>query len=1125
MTLRQKVSVRRRFQRSIRLDTDLNDANALHGFICPATYKNALNTLAEHASQTGHGAYTWTGPFGGGKSSLAVVLAALLNPPGKLRTAALEITGECGKHLVGALRPGRYGYRSVAVVGRKQEITEQIVHALRREGLIRKGIDTKSDGGHALLETLKSIVARPKHRGLLIILDELGKVLEAAATGKADLHFLQELAELASRSDGKLIVVGILHQAFGEYTGKLAQRTRNEWMKVQGRFIDVPLSTVADEQIALLSEAIESSPTKAAETKCKEVAAVLAESRSVSGRAFTQQITGCWPLNGITAALLGPFSRRRFGQNQRSIFSFLNSAEPLGFQAFIELAKNDQTYNPSMFWDYLRANLEPSILASPDSHRWSTALESLLRCETKGGSPDHLKIVKCIAIIDLFKEQSGIQASKKLLKFAAPDIAPRQQTKILRDLESWSVIAFRRHLQAYSVHAGSDFEIEQAIAEERDVGAQLDLEAVQQLAELRPMIAKRHYHKTGALRWVDVDIAYVDELPDVVDNLSPPDGSIGTFVAAIPSVELSKPKTLALLKRVSESAFPTVTVGLLPDSEEIIDLAEELVALERIQNNRPELSGDAVARREVAAHRDATRQALSTKLHEAMLNIEWFSGGTKQRLSGIASVHAFVSDLADKVFPESPILPNELLNRSKPSSTAVAARRVLLHSMVANRGEPRLGIQGFPAEGGLFESLLGTTGIYREQTEISPNPAFYTPAPSDSARLHELWKAADALVDSSVNTPIALTEIYSAWREPPYGVKEGLLPVLALSYVLSRTDRLAIYLDGAFRPEVDDFVVDRMQQEPQVLRLRKMDFGKLRSNVLEGIADIVAAYDDAEIDPKDPLVVARRLVGLVTALPAWTLRTNTLSLDAQRLRSIVKSASDPHRFLFDDLPGFAADGADQLEEKDIKRIVDSIRRGLEELVRAYDVMLEKMTSLLLEELGSPLNGKGLKTLRDRAQNIQGLTGDFRLDAFAARLVTISKRKDVIEGIASLAANKPPRDWIDRDLDAARIEIADLARRFTRSEAFGRVKGRPDTRHAMAFVIGMQGSAETIVEEFEVDDEGLKLANKLAEEIEEKLIRKDLPRSVLLATFAQAGARLSELQEPAEKSRSNLKKVS
>ena len=296
-----------------------------------------------------------------------------------------------------------------------------------------------------------------------------------------------------------------------------------------------------------------------------------------------------------------------------------------------------------------------------------------------------------------------------------------------KELENWSVIAFRRHLHAYSVHAGSDFEIERAIAEERDGSALIDLQELKQLAELRPIIAKRHYHRTGALSWVDVDIAHVENLETTVINLKPRYGSIGSFIAAIPSAELSGAKTRSLLKRISKSAFPTVTVGLLPGSEEIMDLAEELIALERIQRHRAELSGDAVARREVVAHLDATRQILSTKLHAAILSIEWYSDGEKQDLSGVAAVHAFVSDLADMVFPCSPILPNELLNRSKPSSTAVAARRALLYAMVGKRGEPRLGIQGYPAEGGLFASLLGSTGIYRKRPKLSPMPAFYAP--------------------------------------------------------------------------------------------------------------------------------------------------------------------------------------------------------------------------------------------------------------------------------------------------------------------------------------------------------------------------------------------------------------
>ena len=88
-------------------------------------------------------------------------------------------------------------------------------------------------------------------------------------------------------------------------------------------------------------------------------------------------------------------------QNQRSIFGFLNSAESFGFQDFINTAEGNTFYTPDMLWDYLRANLEPSILASPDGHRWALATEALERCESRGGDVLQIKLLKTIAVIDL----------------------------------------------------------------------------------------------------------------------------------------------------------------------------------------------------------------------------------------------------------------------------------------------------------------------------------------------------------------------------------------------------------------------------------------------------------------------------------------------------------------------------------------------------------------------------------------------------------------------------------------------------------------------------------------------------------------------------------------------------
>lgn len=1100
------VVVKRRFQRSIRLDTDLNEIDCLHGFVCPPTLSNALENLSKQANETGQGAFTWTGPFGGGKSSLAVILAALLNPPGQSRRLALQLTGTVGRQVVKALRPGRKGFRCVAVVGRKGPLPEQIAQALRRDGLIRRDLDTREDGGQNLLSVLQEIARRPRNAGLFLVIDELGKILEAAAHGRGDLHFLQELAELASRSDRRLLVLGILHQAFGEYTGRVAQRTRNEWMKVQGRFVDIPLATVAEEQLILLGGAIESKPPKSAYRSADQLAKVLESSRQLDPRSLSSRLAECWPLNGVTASLLGPISRRRFGQNQRSIFSFLNSAEPYGFQSFIASTDATSTYDPSLLWDYLRANLEPSILASPDGHRWSTAIEALERCEAKGGTREHLSVAKSIAIVDMFREYSGFPASKNILRGAVPDIPARRQADILRDLTNWSIIAYRRHLDAYSIHAGSDFDIEAAVAEERNAGLSLDPSELRRLADLKPIIAKRHYHQTGALRWIDVEIIAIDDVNLLPKRKRASTGCFGSLVVILSSKDISERESVNLVKAVSENAKHCLMLGLLPNTEEVVDLAEELVSLERLRLHRRELSGDAVARREVLAHINTTRQVLSTKLQEAVAEINWYAGGRRQNLTNLAAIHGYVSKIADRAFSKSPMIKNELLNRASPSSTAVAARRALMHAMVNKRGLPRLGIDGFPAEGGLCSSILEATECYRKEIEVSPRLGFYSPTSKDPGRLQGLWDAADQILEGSDRTPTALAAIYDKWRSPPYGVKDGLIPVLALSFILTRVDRIAIYLDGAFRPQIDDFLVDRIQQEPSAVLLRQINFDRLRARILRGISDTVADFSGNDAGT-DEFVVARSLVALVNQLPGWTLRTSTISEDARRLRGIIRAAADPHRFLFDDLPAFTHGNESALSDVQINQIVASVKRGLAELVSAYDKMLDQLTELILFELGAASSKTGIDALHRRARTVLGLTGDFRLDAFATRLTTFNTDNESVEGIASLAANKPSKDWVDRDLDSARVEIADLAQRFNRAELYARVKGRMSTRYAMAVIIGRQESSETIMEEFALDHDKLKLSAELSASIDKLFSSSGYQRDVLMAALAQTGANL------------------
>ena len=202
-------------------------------------------------------AFTWTGPYGGGKSSLAVTLAALLGPNGPLRTAAAAALGsETAEELLDVLHPSCNGWLVVPVVGRRGDHVGEIAAALeqarRHDGAVRGRPRREAKTGRKLLERLvQEAAARPRD-GVLLIIDEFGKFLEGAAAEGGDIYFFQELAEAASRSQGRLVVVGILHQAFEQYASRLGRDARDEWAKIQGRFSDIPLIAGVDEVVDLL---------------------------------------------------------------------------------------------------------------------------------------------------------------------------------------------------------------------------------------------------------------------------------------------------------------------------------------------------------------------------------------------------------------------------------------------------------------------------------------------------------------------------------------------------------------------------------------------------------------------------------------------------------------------------------------------------------------------------------------------------------------------------------------------------------------------------------------------------------------------------------------------------------
>jgi hypothetical protein len=247
------VEISRKFLRSIQIDDDFGREDALSGYVCQGTARTLLESMAHQLLETQQRAFTWTGPYGGGKSSLALTLCSLVGPDRNLRDRAKKILSvPTDSPIHKAFEAKSNGWTVLPVVGKRASIRDEIINAIEK----RTGLSLKKKKTTDVIAELVTLAEENK-QGLLLIIDELGKFLEyLAIDGSEDIYFFQQLAEAASRAKGKLVVVGILHQPFEAYASGLGRQMRDDWAKIQGRYIDIPLVAATDEIIELIGQSI-----------------------------------------------------------------------------------------------------------------------------------------------------------------------------------------------------------------------------------------------------------------------------------------------------------------------------------------------------------------------------------------------------------------------------------------------------------------------------------------------------------------------------------------------------------------------------------------------------------------------------------------------------------------------------------------------------------------------------------------------------------------------------------------------------------------------------------------------------------------------------------------------------
>ena len=1067
--------ITKRFQRSVHLVRDFYTENALDGYVVTVKARETLTRLiSAQENRATSKAWTLTGPYGSGKSAFALFAAKLLGDAGTPTTQhALELLRHSAptlherfQSINGNREKASLGFCRVLISGERAPMTRALLqgleggletfgftsrHSLRKK--IQELLEMEANGQSPeateitnLFEFATLAIREKGGHGLLLVIDELGKFLEYAAEHPVhgDIFVLQTLAEFAARSDQTpLFLITILHQAFEQYANKTAKSQQEEWAKIQGRFEDIAFMEPAEQVLRLIGSAIQHKT----EVPSTYIEPSLKPNHLSDDTEFQELIRNCLPLHPTVALVLGPIFRR-FAQNERSLFAFLNSNEPYGLQDF--LANQSYTGNTlPMFtladlYDYLYTAIGNRLSASRDGAKWIGIEMAINRLVDP--SPSLVRLIKTIGLLNIIGEvSSNLKASKHILKYALDDVTEDFET--VKTLERRSIALYRRYNDAYALWEGSDVDIQARlrVAENSLDPNERLMTHLSTLSPPRPFIARRHLFEKGTLRYFTVRYTDIENFDTVLKE--PLNDADGLVLYALPASEHEARQFVKKAASSDVAEFKNVLIAIPYSIRFLRDAVTELACLQWISENTPELEGDATARREletrtIEAERGVDDQLTKIFAGDAETPCKWFHAGVQVSINSQRERNECLSRICDAIYHQTPIIRNELINRRKISGAVTTARKKLIQAMLEKGDQENLGITGYPAEMSIYRSLLWRTGIHRA---VSGVWGFHRPKPNDKSKIVHTWNAIEAFLEGCENERQPVVHLYENLMVPPLGVRNGPLPILLCAAMHHYKTEIALYENGSFIANWSMPVFERFLKAPQQFELKRFRVTGIRSELFSQFSEVF--NQPTETQKPDLLTVVTPLMRAIAQLPKYTLTTQELSDTAKNLRKVVLNAREPDELLFKQLPeafGYPAFGEKAATDaKAISEFFRALRDALSALEQAYDILLNSVEQLLAEAFGLKPTAETLRAeLVKRAEPLLAVTIEMDLKGFLIQVCSAGHDfSSWLEAIATYLAKKPPSAWIEADKAQFEINLSQIARKFRHFEAVSYEKGK------------------------------------------------------------------------------------
>ena len=929
-------------------------ANIEYGFAEGAQYivtPNAQKAIHNIVSDfhTGIHSFTIIGSYGTGKSSFLLAFES------DLRKATKK------PFLLDAKNLSKVSdFEVLNIVGDYIELSTLLCRSLDVEGTT-----------NSVLDELKAYYNQCQKLGkfLVIVIDEFGKVLEHAAKNnpEKELYFLQKLAEFVNVPTRQILLLTTLHQNFSAYARSLTEAQVNEWKKVKGRFKEITFVEPIEQLLHLASKQLQSDKQMMVADNAVLLYELAKNVGFISKDFAIDAALQLYPLDVFSAYAITT-AIQRYGQNERSLFTFLSSKGSSSIAEFDPI--ENQTYSLQKVYDYVYYTFYSYLKdANADSMSWSSMQLSIERVEGQSWDSEEqmlqaTNIVKTIGLLNLVGIAGFRLPKEALAEYAKLAMGIVDASVIIDKLEKKNIIRYAAYKDRVILFEGTDVDLEEEI---REAGMMVSrpvtfVDELNVFFNRRISPVKAHFYQNGTPRFFDYRL--FEEPLEIV-----PTGDTDGYIELIFS---AKKSALEDIKSFSANSEHALIFAFFIDTENIIDhlynIRKYNYLIDRVIQKEDKVAVNEILK--LKEHEETLlNKTISDNLFSYKNRVVWIFKGKEERIQSHRDFNQLLSRVCDDIYNQTPVMNNELFNKHKLSGTITSSRKSYLTNLIEHYTEENLGFpeDKFPPEKTIYFSLLRNTGLHvnGEFADMPANEGFLS-----------VWNACEEFLRSTENKARKISELIKILSTQPYKLKQGFLEFWIPTYLFIKRQDFALYdaSKGAFIPNVNIEFFDLLQKHPADFEVKKFAVDGVKLGFFNQYRRFINLGDEFTITKNSFIETIKPFLSFYARLDEYTKHTRKFNHEStMRFRDVLAKAKDPEKAFFEDLPEALGYNQERLRQEEfIREYGNIIQRAIRELRSCYTGLIDRLESRLVEgfNLQSYDYNEYIYEIRERLSNVK-----------------------------------------------------------------------------------------------------------------------------------------------------------